>query len=125
MKNCGCSFAVKGTSVSYHLIKQCRHFHRVALYANHSERVNKLFPQPDIISTRIDEVTLNAKPVVLQIRKLPKRIQNLLAKIPHQEVCTECLFIHLSTHWMLLSMLIDFFGVNTVFYLIDASCLLR
>lgn len=45
-----------------------------------------LFQQPDIISTTIDEVTLNARPVVHQIKKLAKRIQNLQEKLPHQEV---------------------------------------
>ncbi|XP_074374434.1 K(+) efflux antiporter 2, chloroplastic-like [Apium graveolens] len=60
----------------------------VAFYAN-SERVNKLFPGPDIISTSVGEVTLIAKPIVLHIRKLPKRIKSLMDKLPHQEINEE------------------------------------
>lgn len=47
-----------------------------------------LFQQPDTISTTIDEVILNEKPMVRQISKVTKRIQNLLEKLPHQEVDT-------------------------------------
>ncbi|KAL1818573.1 hypothetical protein ACET3Z_013442 [Daucus carota] len=61
----------------------------VAYYANRSERLNKLFQQPYIISTSIDEITLKAEPVVRQIRKLPKKMKKLLDKLPHQEINEE------------------------------------
>ncbi|XP_052170329.1 K(+) efflux antiporter 2, chloroplastic-like isoform X2 [Diospyros lotus] len=60
-----------------------------AFYVNRAEKINQLFVQPDIISTSIDEVSLNAKPVVRQIRKLPKRLKKLMEMLPHQEVNEE------------------------------------
>lgn len=47
-----------------------------------------LFQQPDNITTTIDELTLIEKPVVHQIRKVSRKIRNLLEKLPHQEVDT-------------------------------------
>lgn len=57
-----------------------------AFYAKRDGRIYQLFQQPDIISTSIDEVSSNAKPLVKQIRKLPQRVKKLIEKIPHQEV---------------------------------------
>ncbi|XAR63118.1 hypothetical protein NMG60_11022948 [Bertholletia excelsa] len=61
----------------------------VAVYVNHKERISQLYMQPDIITTSIDEVSSNAKPLVHQIRKLPKRVKKLMEMLPHQEVNEE------------------------------------
>ncbi|KAL1809341.1 hypothetical protein ACET3Z_026331 [Daucus carota] len=61
----------------------------IAFYGNRSERANVLFQQPDNITTTIDELTLNEKPVVHQIRKVSRKIRNLLEKLPHQEINEE------------------------------------
>ncbi|KAK1364441.1 K(+) efflux antiporter 2, chloroplastic-like [Heracleum sosnowskyi] len=61
----------------------------IAFYGNRSERAHVLFQQPDTISTTIDELMLNEKPVVRQISKVSKRIQNLLEKLPRQEINEE------------------------------------
>ncbi|KAF5938719.1 hypothetical protein HYC85_022978 [Camellia sinensis] len=47
---------------------------RIAFYTNRVERINQLFLQPDIITAGIDEVSSNTKPLIRQIRKLPKRV---------------------------------------------------
>ncbi|PSS11714.1 K(+) efflux antiporter 1 like [Actinidia chinensis var. chinensis] len=61
----------------------------VAFYAIRAERINQLFLQPDIITTSIDEVSSNAKPLVRQIRKLPNKVKKLMEMLPHQEVNEE------------------------------------
>ncbi|THG22918.1 hypothetical protein TEA_026965 [Camellia sinensis var. sinensis] len=45
---------------------------RIACYTNGAERINQLFLQPNIIAASIDEVSSNTKPLIRQIRKLPK-----------------------------------------------------
>ncbi|KAL7233286.1 hypothetical protein ACSBR1_017004 [Camellia fascicularis] len=61
----------------------------IAFYTNRVERINQLFLQPDIITAGIDEVSSNTKPLIRQIRKLPKRVKKLMEMIPHQEVNEE------------------------------------
>ncbi|XP_010107615.2 K(+) efflux antiporter 2, chloroplastic [Morus notabilis] len=61
----------------------------VTFYANRVERSTQLLQQPDVISTTIEEVSLSAKPVVRQLRKIPKRIKKLIEMLPHQEVNEE------------------------------------
>ncbi|XP_059651442.1 K(+) efflux antiporter 2, chloroplastic [Cornus florida] len=61
----------------------------VTFYANRTERTIQLFQQPDIITTSIDEVSSNTKPLVQKIRKLPKRIKKLIEMLPHQEMNEE------------------------------------
>ncbi|XP_057496279.1 K(+) efflux antiporter 2, chloroplastic-like [Actinidia eriantha] len=61
----------------------------VAFYAIRAERIKKLFLQPDIITTSIDEVSSNAKPLVRQIRNLPNKVKKLVEMLPHQEVNEE------------------------------------
>ncbi|PSS04334.1 K(+) efflux antiporter 2 like [Actinidia chinensis var. chinensis] len=61
----------------------------IAFYVNQAERMSQLFLQPDIITTSVEEVSTNAKPLVQQIRRLPKRIKKLMEKLPHQEVNEE------------------------------------
>ncbi|CAL5382983.1 unnamed protein product [Camellia sinensis] len=62
---------------------------RIAFYTNRVERINQLFLQPDIITAGIDEVSSNTKPLIRQIRKLPKRVKKLMEMIPYQEVNEE------------------------------------
>ena len=59
-------------------------YYRIAFYVNQAERMSQLFLQPDIITTSVEEVSTNAKPLVHQIRRLPKRIKKLMEKLPHQ-----------------------------------------
>ncbi|GLU00638.1 hypothetical protein SLE2022_179880 [Rubroshorea leprosula] len=60
-----------------------------AFYANRAERTSQLLQQPDVISTSIEEVSSNTKPLIRQIQKLPKRIRKLLAMLPQQEMNEE------------------------------------
>ncbi|XP_074326182.1 K(+) efflux antiporter 1, chloroplastic-like isoform X2 [Apium graveolens] len=61
----------------------------VAFYATSTEKVNQIFQQPDIITASIDEVSSNSKPVIQQLRKLPKKLKLLMDKLPHQEINEE------------------------------------
>ncbi|CAN4125706.1 unnamed protein product [Withania somnifera] len=61
----------------------------IAFYVNRSERIFRSFQQPDIITTSIDEVSTNARPLVRQIRKLPKKLKKLMEMLPHQEINEE------------------------------------
>uniref|UniRef100_A0A2P2LJ69 K+ efflux antiporter 2ic n=1 Tax=Rhizophora mucronata TaxID=61149 RepID=A0A2P2LJ69_RHIMU len=61
----------------------------VALHSNRLERSAQMLQQPDIITTSIEEVSSNAKPLIHHIRKLPKRVKNLLAMLPKQEMNEE------------------------------------
>ncbi|KAK2650358.1 hypothetical protein Ddye_017847 [Dipteronia dyeriana] len=61
----------------------------LAFYANRVERSTLQLQQPDVITTSIEEVSSNAKPLIRQIRKVPKRIKKLLDMIPQQEVNEE------------------------------------
>ncbi|KAL5565605.1 hypothetical protein UlMin_028769 [Ulmus minor] len=61
----------------------------VTLYANRMERGSQLLQQADVLTTSIEEVSSSAKPVIQQLRKLPKRIKKLMAMLPHQEVNEE------------------------------------
>ncbi|XP_007051871.2 PREDICTED: K(+) efflux antiporter 2, chloroplastic [Theobroma cacao] len=61
----------------------------VAFYANRAERSAQLLQQPDVITTSIEEVSSNAKPLIRQIQKFPKRLKKLVAMLPHQEMNEE------------------------------------
>ncbi|XWS77073.1 hypothetical protein CRYUN_Cryun01aG0231200 [Craigia yunnanensis] len=61
----------------------------VAFYANRAERSAQLLQQPDVITTSIEEVSSNAKPLMRQIQKFPKRLKKLVAMLPHQEMNEE------------------------------------
>ncbi|KVH91144.1 Cation/H+ exchanger [Cynara cardunculus var. scolymus] len=76
-----------------------------AFYAKREERIHKLFQQPDIITTSIDEVSSNAKPLVRHIRNLPKRVKKLIEKLPHQEINEEEASL-LDIVWLLLASVI-------------------
>ena len=59
--------------------------HRVAFYANQAERSSLQLQQPDVITTSIEEASSNAKPLIREVKKLPKRIKKLLDMLPEQE----------------------------------------
>ncbi|XP_076893322.1 K(+) efflux antiporter 2, chloroplastic-like [Bidens hawaiensis] len=53
------------------------------------ERIGKIFQQPNIITTNLDEVSSNAQPLVRRIMKLPEKAKKLIEMLPHQEVNEE------------------------------------
>ncbi|KAG7994343.1 hypothetical protein I3843_01G053800 [Carya illinoinensis] len=61
----------------------------VSFYANRAERNAQLLQPPELISTSIEagieEVSSSAKPMIQQLRKLPKRIKKLIAGFPPPE----------------------------------------
>ncbi|KAK9056192.1 hypothetical protein SSX86_027281 [Deinandra increscens subsp. villosa] len=62
-----------------------------AFYTNR-ERIGKIFQQPNIITTNLDEVSSNAQPLqplVRQIKELPERVKKIIEMLPHQEVNEE------------------------------------
>ncbi|XP_031259989.1 K(+) efflux antiporter 2, chloroplastic-like [Pistacia vera] len=61
----------------------------VAFYANWVERNTLQLQQPDVITTSIEEVSSNTKPLIRQMQKLPLRIRKLLAMLPQQEINEE------------------------------------
>lgn len=61
----------------------------LTFYTNRAERATQLIQQPDAITTSFEEVSSTARPLVQQLRKLPKRIKSLIDMLPHQEVNEE------------------------------------
>lgn len=61
----------------------------VTFYANRVEQVALPLQQPDVITTGFEEVSSSAKPIVRQLRKIPKRIKKLIEMLPHQELNEE------------------------------------
>ncbi|KAL5214875.1 hypothetical protein ABZP36_004027 [Zizania latifolia] len=59
-----------------------------AFFLNRAEKTSQLFQQQDI-TTSIEEVTSTAKPIVREIRKIPKRVEKLIELLPRQEVNEE------------------------------------
>ncbi|KAA3469340.1 K(+) efflux antiporter 2, chloroplastic-like [Gossypium australe] len=76
-----------------------------AFYANRAERNYQLLQQPDVIATSIEEVSANAKPLIRQIQKIPKRLKKLVATFPHQEMNEEAASL-LDVLWLLLASVI-------------------
>lgn len=70
-------------------------FHRIGIYVKRPERFSLLFQQPDVITSSLDEVSANEKPIVRQIRKLPKQIAKLMEMLPQQEACAQIGFYEL------------------------------
>ncbi|PPE00310.1 hypothetical protein GOBAR_DD02620 [Gossypium barbadense] len=79
--------------------------HQAAFYANRAERNSHLLQQPDVIATSIEEVSANAKPLIRQIQKIPKRLKKLVATFPHQEMNEEEASL-LDVLWLLLASVI-------------------
>ncbi|KAF8379465.1 hypothetical protein HHK36_028901 [Tetracentron sinense] len=61
----------------------------VTFLINRAERSTLLLQQPDVITTGIEEVSSNAKPLVREIRRFPKRVKKLIEMLPHQEINEE------------------------------------
>ncbi|XP_050385168.1 K(+) efflux antiporter 2, chloroplastic-like [Argentina anserina] len=61
----------------------------LTFYTNRADRATQLIQQPDAITTRFEEVSSTAMPLVQQLRKIPKRIKSLIDMLPHQEVNEE------------------------------------
>ncbi|KAL1322214.1 K(+) efflux antiporter 2, chloroplastic isoform X2 [Arachis ipaensis] len=61
----------------------------VAFYANRGERTAQLLQQPEVIVTSVEEASSSAKPLVKQLKKLPKKIKKIIASLPQQEVNEE------------------------------------
>ncbi|GMI99037.1 K+ efflux antiporter 2 [Hibiscus trionum] len=61
----------------------------VAFYANQAERRARLMHQRDVITTSIEDVSSNAKPLIRQMQKIPTRLKELVALLPHQEMNEE------------------------------------
>ncbi|XP_030533561.1 K(+) efflux antiporter 2, chloroplastic [Rhodamnia argentea] len=59
------------------------------IIARRAERADQMLQQSQIITTSIEEVSSNAKPLVRQLRKIPKRVKKLMAMLPQQEVNEE------------------------------------
>ncbi|KAG9139784.1 hypothetical protein Leryth_023278 [Lithospermum erythrorhizon] len=77
----------------------------VTFYMKRSEKITQFFQQPEIVTTSIDEVSTNTKPLVQQIRKLPKMLNQLMKMLPHQEVNEEEASL-LDMLWLLLASVI-------------------
>ncbi|CAN1131404.1 K(+) efflux antiporter 2, chloroplastic [Linum perenne] len=62
----------------------------VAFYTNRLDRSSQmLLQQPGIATSTVEEVPSDAKPMIVQVKKLSKKVKQLLAKIPHQEIKEE------------------------------------
>ncbi|KDP28658.1 hypothetical protein JCGZ_14429 [Jatropha curcas] len=61
----------------------------VAFFSNRVERSTQILQQTDVVTTTIEEVSPNTKPLIRHIQKLPKRMKKLIAMIPHQEMNEE------------------------------------
>ncbi|XP_074263294.1 K(+) efflux antiporter 2, chloroplastic-like [Silene latifolia] len=77
----------------------------VTYYSNRGEKAGLLLQQPDAITTSVEEIQSNAKPLIRQIRKLPKTLKMLIEKIPHQEINEEEASL-LDVVWLLLASVI-------------------
>jgi hypothetical protein len=49
------------------------------------EKSTQMLQKPEVVTTSIEEVSSNAKPLIQHIQKLPKRVKKLIAMLPHQE----------------------------------------
>ncbi|KAJ4956170.1 hypothetical protein NE237_012953 [Protea cynaroides] len=61
----------------------------VCFLINRAERSTQLLQQPEVITTGIGEVSSNAKPLIREIRRFPKRVKKLIEMLPHQEINEE------------------------------------
>ncbi|KAI4315958.1 hypothetical protein L6164_023981 [Bauhinia variegata] len=77
----------------------------VAFYANRAERSSIVLQQTEVIATSVEEVSSSAKPLFWQLQKIPKRIKNIIASLPHQEVNEEEASL-LDMLWLLLASVI-------------------
>ncbi|KAL2625721.1 hypothetical protein AAZV13_07G067200 [Glycine max] len=61
----------------------------LVFYTNRTERSAQLLQQPEVIAITVEEVSSTAKPLVRQLQELPRRIKNIIASLPDQEVDEE------------------------------------
>ncbi|KAL8139188.1 hypothetical protein V2J09_005189 [Rumex salicifolius] len=61
----------------------------VTYYTNRTSKGPQLLQQPNVITTTMEEVSLNAMPIIQQLEKIPKELMNLIEKLPHQEINEE------------------------------------
>lgn len=59
------------------------------IIARRADRADQMLQQTQAITASIEEVSSNAKPLVRQLRKIPKRVKKLMAMLPQQEVNEE------------------------------------
>ncbi|CAN1237012.1 K(+) efflux antiporter 2, chloroplastic [Linum grandiflorum] len=60
----------------------------IALSRNRVDR-SQMLQRSEIVTSSIEEVFSSAKPLIVHIEKLPKKVKQLLAKLPHQEINEE------------------------------------
>lgn len=60
-----------------------------AVYVNNRMERMAQTAEPTGIVTGIEEVAFNARPLVRELRRIPKRVKSLVEKLPHQEVNEE------------------------------------
>ncbi|CAN1308710.1 K(+) efflux antiporter 2, chloroplastic [Linum perenne] len=63
----------------------------VALYSNRVDRSFQMLQQSEFITSSIEEVSSSAKPLIVHIKKFPKKVKQLLAELPQQEACSPVL----------------------------------
>lgn len=86
-------------------------YFRLVLYTNRTERSAQLLQQPEVIATTVEEVSSTAKPLVRQLQELPRRIKNIIASLPDQEVCFPCSYAQLlSFIWLCMVFIIGGWG---------------
>ncbi|CAN1793267.1 K(+) efflux antiporter 2, chloroplastic [Linum perenne] len=61
----------------------------VALYSNRVDRSFQMLQQSEFITSSIEEVSSSAKPLIVHIKKFPKKVKQLLAELPQQEINEE------------------------------------
>ncbi|GAB4861803.1 K(+) efflux antiporter 2, chloroplastic [Ancistrocladus abbreviatus] len=76
-----------------------------AYYVHRAEKAGQLLPQPETITSSIEEVSSNAKPLIQQVQKLPKRLKKLMQRLPQQEINEEEASL-LDLLWLLLASVI-------------------
>ncbi|KAL2892246.1 K(+) efflux antiporter 2 chloroplastic [Bienertia sinuspersici] len=59
----------------------------VACFLKGSERSSQLLQPQDVLTTTIEEVSLNGKPLIQQMQKFPKTLKRLIDRLPKQEAC--------------------------------------
>ena len=68
------------------LVVTCRGY-----YLNSQMEKRALLAQPPEVTRSIQEIKLSARPLVSEIRKLPRRLKQAVHQVPHQEVRNHCL----------------------------------
>uniref|UniRef100_A0A803KZ60 RCK N-terminal domain-containing protein n=1 Tax=Chenopodium quinoa TaxID=63459 RepID=A0A803KZ60_CHEQI len=59
----------------------------VGYYINRGERGAQLFQPQHVLTSTIEEVSSNGKPLIQQMQKISKTVKSLIDKLPQQEAC--------------------------------------